>query len=304
LLGLIDAVAISVAFVLVAQEQWVALTVLLAVLVALNYLYLRPAGLPGKYLAPGVLFLLAFQVYVLFLSTTTAFTNYGSANNGDFNQALSSIIDGTFEPDDSLPYYDVQVVKNDNSGKYAFLLTDASVPMVDLNDPNIPKVFVGGPDENIHQIAPTDFTLGDTQSVNLQFDPKSVKGYTIITDQSVLSGAEQNLLGNYHILLDPNNKHGQFLMANDLTTAQTYNLTMVWDAKAQTLTRQSDGAVFKPTYDGFFHVDGKVNKEVIATGWVVDVGLKNFISIFTDPDLLRPLGRVLTWTFIFAVQPC
>ena len=303
LLAMIDAVAISVAFVLVAQSQWIALVVLLAVLVILNWLYLRPAGLPGKYLAPGVLFLLAFQVYVLFLSTTTAFTNFGSANNGDFNQALSSIIDGTFEPDDTAPYYDVQVVKNDSNGHYAFLLTDSTNPMVSPTDPNVPKVLVGGPNEDLHEIAPGDYTFSDTPNdLSGQYDAIAAKGYTWIKDPTKLSGAEQETLSNFHILLDPNNKRGQFLMANDLQSAQTYNLTMVWDEKKQTLTRQSDGAVFKPTSDGFFHVNGDTKAEQIDTGWQVNIGFKNFISIFTDPDLLRPLGRVLTWTFVFAIS--
>ncbi|MEI6591303.1 MAG: maltose ABC transporter permease, partial [Actinomycetes bacterium] len=61
-LALVDAVALSVAFVLLEQAQWVSLAVMLAVVVIINWIYLRPGGLPGKYLAPGVLFLLAFQV--------------------------------------------------------------------------------------------------------------------------------------------------------------------------------------------------------------------------------------------------
>ena len=312
ILGLIDAVAISVAFVLLAQSQWIALVVLLAVLVILNYLYLRPGGLPAKYLAPGVLFLLAFQVYVLFLSTTTAFTNFGSANNGDFNQALSSIVDGNNQPaseaDPSSPtysedYYDVRVVKNDSNGQYAFLMTQANVPMVDPTDPNVPKVLVGGPNESLRELATSDYTLSDTPNdVTAQYDAIAAKGYTLVEDSTSLSGADQERLSTYHILLDPNQRYGQFLMANDMQTAQVYNLTMIWDDKAQTLTRQEDGAVFKPSSDGFFHVDGDLNAEAIPTGWQVNVGFKNFISIFTDPDLLRPLGRVLTWTFIFAIS--
>ena len=313
-LALIDAVAVSVAFVLLAQNQMIALIVLLAVLVIVNWLYLRPAGLPAKYLAPGVLFLLAFQVYVLFLSTTTAFTNYGSANTGDFNQALSSIVDGNNEPasnaDPTSPtynadFYDVQVVKNDSNGQYAFLMTQANTPLASPTDTPAPNVLVGGPSENLRQLQPTDFTLSNTPNdvtASMQFDAIAAKGYTLVKDPTKLSGAEQDKLSNFHILLDPNKRFGQFLMANDLQNAVPYNLTMVWDEKAQTLTRQSDGAVFKPSTDGFFHVNGNLKKESISTGWQVNVGLKNFISIFTDPDLLRPLGRVLTWTFVFAIS--
>jgi arabinogalactan oligomer/maltooligosaccharide transport system permease protein len=310
MLALIDAVALSVAFVLLGQSQWVALAVLLAVVVIVNWLYLRPAGLPGKYLAPGVLFLLAFQVYVLFLSTTTAFTNYGSAHNGDFNQALSSIIDGTVTPDDTADFYDAKVVKSDATGRYAFLLTNATYPYdptltPDPNDPatQAPAVYVGGPDLPLTQLAEADYTLDTAPNdSSMQYDAIAAKGYTLIEDPSTLSDEDQTKLGAYHILLDPNKPRGQFLMAEDLQNAQTYNLDMVWNAKKQTLTRQSDGAVFKPSTDGFFHVNGNIKKETIETGWQVSVGVNNFISIFTDPELLRPLGRVLTWTFIFAIS--
>ena len=306
-LALIDAVAVSVAFVLLAQNQYVALVVLLAVLITLNWLYLRPGGLPGKYLAPGVLFLLAFQVYVLFLSTTTAFTNFGSANNGDFNQALSSIIDGNNEADQTgnEPFYDVQVVKNDSSGQLAFLMTQANTPLTSPTDTPAPRVIIGGPSEAIHVISPSDFTLSNTPNdvtASGQFDAIAAKGYTLVKDPTKLSSADQERLANFHILLDPNKRFGQFLMAQDLQNAQTYNLTMVWNEKKQTLTRQSDGAVFKPSTDGFFHVNGNLKKESISTGWQVNIGFKNFVSIFTDPDLLRPLGRVLTWTFVFAIS--
>jgi arabinogalactan oligomer/maltooligosaccharide transport system permease protein len=305
-LAIIDAVALSVAFVLLAQNQWISLVVLLAVVVIINWLYLRPAGLPGKYLAPGVLFLLAFQVYVLFLSTTTAFTNFGSANNGDFEQALSAIVDANNEPDPSedAPYYDVLVVKNQSNGHYGFLMTQANT----LYDPAdsttvLPAVAVGGPNESLRFLKEGEYKLSDTPSdMSGQYDAVAATGYEVVEDPSVLSDDEQAKLSNYHLLLDPNDRFGQFLMANDLQNAITYNLTMIWDEKAQTLTRQTDGAVFKPSEDGFFHIDGNLKKEAIGIGWQVNVGLKNFISIFTDPELLRPLGRVMTWTAIFAVS--
>ena len=305
-LALVDAVALSVAFVLLEQAQWVSLAVMLAVVVIINWIYLRPGGLPGKYLAPGVLFLLAFQVYVLFLSTTTAFTNFGSANNGDFSQALSAIVDSNNEPSDVDPYYDVQVVKNDSNGNYALLLTQADV-LYDPADPDSaqPNVFLGGPKDNLRKLNVGEYTLSTTPNeitASGQYDAIAATGYSLVKDPTKLSEAEQDKLSNFHILLDPEKRFGQFIMANDLQNAQTYNLTMVWDEKAQTLTRASDQAVFKPSSDGFFHVDGDIKKEGIDIGWQVDVGINNFVRIFTDPELLKPLGRVMTWTFIFAVS--
>ena len=68
LLAVLDAVTIFVAFVLFMREQWLAVSVAVVGMIIVNWLYLRRGGLPAKYLAPGVILLLAFQVYVLFFS--------------------------------------------------------------------------------------------------------------------------------------------------------------------------------------------------------------------------------------------
>src|SRR5690242_12782779 len=60
LLAIIDALAVFGVWVLVAKGDWIAAGVLTVVVAAVNYLYLRPGLLPGKYLAPGLVFLAIF----------------------------------------------------------------------------------------------------------------------------------------------------------------------------------------------------------------------------------------------------
>ena len=90
-LGIVDAVVFFMIMVMVAQERITESIVAVIVALIINWIYLRRGGLPAKYLAPGVLFLIVFQVYVLVFSGYTAFTNYGSAHNGDQNLAIQTI---------------------------------------------------------------------------------------------------------------------------------------------------------------------------------------------------------------------
>lgn len=56
-LGVVDAVATTMIMVLLGQNRiWIAL-LSIAVLLLVNWIYLRKGGLPAKYLAPGVIFL-------------------------------------------------------------------------------------------------------------------------------------------------------------------------------------------------------------------------------------------------------
>jgi arabinogalactan oligomer/maltooligosaccharide transport system permease protein len=61
------------------------------------------------------------------------------------------------------------------------------------------------------------------------------------------------------------------------------------------------GDVFKAAEDGFYRVDGVLDNVKLDGGWRVEVGLKNFETIFTDVQLREPLVKVISWTFMFAI---
>ncbi len=91
LLGLVDALAVYILMMLFLSQSWLALGVSAAVVLVINWIYLRKGGLPAKYLAPGVLFLLVFQVFVVMFSGYIAFTNYGDGHNSTKDDAIAAI---------------------------------------------------------------------------------------------------------------------------------------------------------------------------------------------------------------------
>ena len=147
-LGIVDAVVLFMIMVMVAQERIIESGVAVVVALVVNWIYLRRGGLPAKYLTPGVLFLIVFQVYVLLFSGYTAFTNYGSAHNGDQNLAIQTIKNAAFQVVDGEDYV-AQVGTDTRDNKPALLLTS-----------NVDgKVYLGKDGKEKVEIPEGDYTL-------------------------------------------------------------------------------------------------------------------------------------------------
>jgi arabinogalactan oligomer/maltooligosaccharide transport system permease protein len=305
LLAVLDAVTIFVAFVLFMREQWLPVAVAIIGMLIVNWLYLRRGGLPAKYLAPGVILLIAFQVYVLFFSAYTAFTNYGSYHNGDQSLAVSAIKAAGFGPVEGAPQYDVKLVQDDK-GRYNFMLTDA------VNG----KVLVGGRAVELTEVPACSQAISEVIANNAttvaEADCKieiladniaiavSAPGYTEAT-QAGLSKAQTNSLAALRLYLDPNDTQGQFIKTEDLMVAVTNQEELIWNAEEKSFLRVTDGVVFNEAKDGYFRAGGAPDGEKVSDiGWRVEIGFANFEKIFTDEDLRQPLLKIISWTFIFA----
>ena len=82
LLGIVDAIAIYAIFVLALQQEWLVLGIVAVVAAVVNWIYFSRRKLPAKYLTPGIIFLVLFQVFVVVYTGYIAFTNYGTGHNG------------------------------------------------------------------------------------------------------------------------------------------------------------------------------------------------------------------------------
>jgi len=301
-LGVVDAVAVTMIMILLAQNRiWVAV-LSVAVLLIVNWIYLRKGGLPAKYLTPGVLFLLVFQVYVLLFSGYTAFTNYGSAHNGDESLAIQTIKNAAYRTLDGEDY-SVGLVKSDATGHEALLLTS------NLDQ----KVYIGEDGKLLVQVSSGGYTLS----------PKCADPYA--EDVTTCIHAAEKAVGYSPVPIDslsPNQKlsYASIRVATDLAnpnvgiktadfaSALQVQATLSYSDKTGFFTAIANddygnyvtGDVFKPATDGYFHIDGDVNKAKLDGGWRVEVGFANFQKIFTDVQLREPLIKVITWTFAFA----
>lgn len=123
LLGLVTAIAIWAAFPLIDDHAWTGLAILAGATIALLYLYLTPRHIPAKYLAPGTLFLIVFQLFPVAYTVSTAFTNFGDGHRGTKTEAVQAIQSASVTQVPGSQTYALTLATTRN-GALVFLLAD------------------------------------------------------------------------------------------------------------------------------------------------------------------------------------
>ncbi|UVJ40350.1 ABC transporter permease subunit [Arthrobacter sp. CJ23] len=274
LLGLVDALAVYVLMMLFLSQSWAALAVSSLVVLGINWIYLRKGGLPAKYLAPGVLFLLVFQVLVVFFSGYIAFTNYGDGHNSTKDDAIAAIQLTAQKRVPDSPAYKASVLSKDNS--FHLLFTDPSG-----------KVQLGSNGE----------PLADAPGAGKDSTGKanSLPGYETLAFQEIVANQQEIL--KITVPVSDNPADGTLRTA-DGSSAYQFKPALSFDAAADTFTDTETGAVYRDNGKGAF---ADKSGQTLSTGWKIDVGMDNFARAFTDPSLRGPLLGVIIWTFTFSV---
>ncbi|MEY4411170.1 MAG: Maltose transport system permease protein MalF [Actinomycetota bacterium] len=302
LLGIVDAGAMFTAMLLIVKHQWLYVGVLAVVTLVVNWLYLRKGHLPAKYLAPGVLLLIFFQISIVFFSGFIAFTNYGALHNGSKEDAMASIKLTSMVNDTTAPFmYVTPVYNSKHNNAVEFLATD-------INDPKNPKYYLGGEDwktQAWHQLTPAEqagITMGPSADGMAEV-AVGLPGYKAMTLAQIIG--DQAALSKMQVPLGANiDKAGFMALDPSATGVQRTYYDAIYDAKQDAFIRQSDGKVFKADESiGFFSAEpGNPKAERISdTGWRVNIGFGNFNRIFGDKELQKPLLGIFSWTVIFAL---
>ncbi len=272
LLGLFDALGVYALFLTVEAENWLFFGVIAVIILAFNWVYLRPGARPSKYLAPGFVFLLIFQVFVVGYSGYIGFTNFGGGHSVDKDQAISSLLASGQERVEGSPSYPLAVVSS--GGTLGFLVVEDG------------KTLYGNADNPLEVV--TDAVVEDGVPVSRPgFD--TLKKAQIFADQDAVT----NLVVPFSD--DPNDGS---IRTQDGQTGYRYVSALVYDEAADTITDSRTGVVYSDGGRGsFVSPDG----EELKPGWTVTVGFDNFVKAFTDESIRGPLLEVTIWTFVLAV---
>jgi len=271
-LGLVDAIALYALFILATAGQWLVAAIVAIVAVVVNWIYFSRRKLPAKYLTPGVIFLILFQVFVLVYTGYIAFTNYGTGHNGSKEQAVSSLMASSLQRVEDSPAYPVTVV--DQLGTLGLLVTDPDG-----------EALVGTNDQPLTE-------------VDAQFDGDkavAVDGWTTLSFSEVIARTAEITELAVPFSDDPND--GAVRTA-DGSNAYQYISTLEYDAAAGTMTDLETGTVYSDIGTGAFTSE---DGEELLPGWQIVVGFDNFVRAVTDERLAEPLVYVTLWTFAFAL---
>ncbi|MBT2516636.1 ABC transporter permease subunit [Streptomyces sp. ISL-90] len=272
MLGIVDAIAVYAIFILITSDQWLVGGIVGVVTAIVNWIYFSRTKLPAKYLTPGVIFLVIFQVFVLVYTGYIAFTNYGTGHNGSKEQAVSSLMSSALERVPDSPTYQVTVV--DQFGELGLLVTDPDG-----------EASVGTTDSPLTEV---DAEMEGGKAV-------AVDGWTTLSFADVIARTDEITELAVPFSDDPNDGA---IRTPDGSSGYLYLSNLEYDAAAGTMTDLSTGTVYSDLGTGAFTSD---DGEQLLPGWQIVVGFDNFVRAVTDERLAGPLLYVTLWTFAFAL---
>jgi arabinogalactan oligomer/maltooligosaccharide transport system permease protein len=274
LLAVVNAIAVWAAIILATDHKWVALAVLVASTVIIDAVYLSPRAYPAKFLIPGTVFLLAFQVVPILYTINVAFDKYSTGHVSSKANAIEAIQQNSLSESAAGTAYTMAVARDD-AGKLVLVLVDQDTG----------KTYVG--DREGLKPLPQD-----TVATNADGTITSASGYTLIKGNELFT--LDRTISSYSV---PVGDQGA-IRPQGLDTAVVLKPTLRYDPKTDTFTRISDGAVYRDNGKGSFVT---ATGEELEPGWRARVGFANFDRLIHDPLIRKPFVRVFIWTFFFAV---
>lgn len=234
--------------------------------------FVRQSTVPLRWIMPGLVFLILFQLYPIFFTVYTAFTNYSTGRNVEKPAAIAAIERLTYVPEGS-PAWGWTPLQADDGSSAVWII-----------DPADGTAYLALPGEELIPAAEVEGLQLDESGA-----PVSMDGFTV----------------------QPNNQRFLFVSANQgvtfgdeergvqvttSTEARQTRQRYVFDPDQNAMIDQQDGTVFVNQRGIFTAEDGRT----LAPGHPVWVGLENFTSILTNPAIRGPFFTIFTWTFIWA----
>ncbi|GIF53693.1 carbohydrate ABC transporter membrane protein 1 (CUT1 family) [Asanoa ferruginea] len=274
-LGVVAAIAVWAAFPLIATGNWIGLIILVAVSALIFYVYLSPRVIPAKYLIPGTLFLIVFQVLPVLFTLSTAFTNFGDGHRGSKDEAIAAVEGASVQQVPGSTVYTLTLATDGDpaTGDIVFLLTD----------PATKAAFVGTADgleplANAQQSADGKVT--------------SAGGYEVL-DIGQISARSADIVEFSVPTAKGAIKNQGLSRAFEGTPQQAYN------NDCDCITDRTTGQTWTANGDDGVFVDGQ--GQALAQGWKVNVGFRNFAEVVTNPVIRASFLKILLWNIGFAL---
>jgi arabinogalactan oligomer/maltooligosaccharide transport system permease protein len=272
-LGLVNAFAVASLPIMIRQQFWPGIATVIIATVALDYAYLSKRAVPAKYLVPGTIFAIVFQVYPVVYSGYTAFTNFSTTNRLTFEQAIDQLTSRTSSAPSAVRYGLTILADDDGAGELAFLLIDEAGAR-----------FLGTAN-GLEPLEEDRIFVDDTGKV------VGVDDFVALSIRQI-GDRQQEIQGGFEVPIEEG-----VIRAVTVTSAASYESLFDYDPATGTLTDTETGLVYEPVEGHFRAPSG----ETLQPGWRTLVGFSNFARIFTSEAIRGPFARVFIWNFAFAI---
>jgi arabinogalactan oligomer/maltooligosaccharide transport system permease protein len=272
LIGTVDALGVYGILAAWAVQSWGILAFLVVALIGANWAYFSRRMLPAKYLVPGLLFLLVYQIYAMGYTGYVAFTNYGDGHNSTKSDAISQIAAQNERRVEGSPTLPLTVVRQGEELGFAVVDEDGDVQ-------------VGTAEQPFEDV---DATVDGGRVTE-------VPGWDVLSFGQVAQ--DQEAITSLRVPLSDDPSDGS-VRTQDGSTGYLARSTLEYDAGSDTFTDSETGTVYAPGEGGnFVSPDG----ERLTPGWRVGVGFDNFTAFVTDSRMAGPFAQIFVWTFAFAL---
>ena len=216
-LALLNALAVWAAVRLADQGKWVVLAVLVAATAAVDLIYAWPGrAIPAKFLVPGVIFLVSFQVVPIIYTVSVAFQNYSTGHVLTKGEAIRAIQQNSLQPADNGASYTMTPARKGDT--LVLLLVDEAT-----------GATYAGTADGLEALPAGSATVKDGRIT-------AAEGYSVVPGNELFSLDQQ--LQAYRVPTK-----GGAISPQGLDVAGDRAPTLRYDAAADHFVRIADGAV-------------------------------------------------------------
>ncbi len=273
-LATVNALSIYALTQLIPEGVWLAVAFVVIATVAIDVVYLNTSrwSIPYKYLVPGTIFLLIFQLYPVVYTAYISTTNLGTGNILSKDAAIEQVVATSISATESDTSYTAQAAQ-DADGTLGLILIDEST------DP--PSLFVGTAEE-LTPITESDVTRDGDRIA-------AAAGFTAL---NLGQAAEfEQALADLEIPSDEG-----VIRLRTFTRASLVEFRLQYDEATDTVLDIDTGEVYRPS-EGFFTADDGTR---LTPGWEINIGFDNYRRVFESEAIRGPFLRVFIWNWAFA----
>ena len=264
---------------LLDKGAWVGIVITAFLVMAVLVVYGTRRAVPLKYLLPGLIFMVALQIWPVAYTAATSLTNYGDGHRVSKQESIEGLVANSVREVQGAPRYRLSVAVKEGAdpvaGELVFLLTD---PQGALKVGTV-KGLEDLPADGVEKTTTGKIT--------------KAPGYTILNARQV--NARSKELNTFAV---PTSDGGG-VKSVGLSEAFEGKPAMSYDKAADTLTDSGTGKTYVPSGARWVPKDGQ--GDALAIGWKENVGLGNYQRVFSDPTIRAGFVKIFLWNVAFAV---